>query len=93
MSRILIVLMVVALVMLQFKIWFSPSGVIEGIHLHRAIAQQEKINMQLAKKNKKLLQQILELKHGEASIELLAREDLGMVKSGETFYQIVDRSN
>ncbi|MGB5305570.1 MAG: septum formation initiator family protein, partial [Gammaproteobacteria bacterium] len=40
--------------------------------------------------NEALNAEVLDLKQGLDAIEEHAREDLGMVKDGETFYQVVE---
>jgi cell division protein FtsB len=33
---------------------------------------------------------VLDLKHGDQAVEARARTELGLIKSGETFYQVVE---
>ena len=50
---------------------------------------QQVENASLAKRNAALAAEVADLKQGQAAIEERARTDLGMVKKGEAFYQIV----
>ena len=47
-------------------------------------------NHELVELHHRLNAEVLDLKQGLDAIEEHAREDLGMVKEGETFYQIVE---
>ena len=73
---------------LQYALWFSHGGVFPTRHLQHDIQQQTQINAQLQARNDKLLTQIKELKSGSVAVETEARNELGMIKPGETFYQV-----
>ena len=59
--------------------------------LQKNITKQQKINDALDKHNQVLIAEIKDLQSGNAAIEARARNDLGMVKKGEVFYQVVKR--
>ena len=75
--------------LLQYALWFSPGGVISIWHLQHVIKQQQQSNANLAKRNSAIHADIRDLKSGNKAIEAHARQDLGMIKSNETFYQVV----
>jgi len=81
--------LVVCFVLLQRGLWFTTSGLPHGWSLSRKITQQRRENEKLKKENAQRWQEVKDLKHGKSAIEEHARMDLGMVKKGETFYQIV----
>lgn len=58
--------------------------------LDEAIAAQAEKNAHLKERNQTLFAEVDDLKQGLEAVEERARYDLGMVKKGETFYQIVD---
>ena len=87
--KIVIFLLVILLLILQYQMWFSRSGIVPTIHLKHAVAQQTKENQKLIKRNEQLLKNIQALKHSHDSVKTLAREELGMVKKGEVYYQFV----
>jgi cell division protein FtsB len=78
------------LVLLQYPLWFGNGGVFAVWRLHREIAAQQKENDQLKERNRTLEAQVNDLKQGLEVIEGRARSELGMVKKGETFYQVID---
>ncbi len=75
--------------LLQYEFWFSDGGIKTVWDLKKSIVKQEKINANLDQKNQILVAEIKDLRSGNEAIEAHARNDLGMVKNGETFYQIV----
>jgi cell division protein FtsB len=87
--RIIAGLLLTALVVLQYRLWASPGGMREVWRLEKAITVQVEENERLEQRNKTLAAEVRDLKEGRTAIEERARTDLGMVKSNETFFQIV----
>ncbi len=77
------------LVFLQYRLWFQPGGVIEMVQLKKQLAVEQVKNEQLKKRNQLVLLQVQHLQKNQDAVELRARQELGMVKKGETFYQVV----
>jgi cell division protein FtsB len=77
-------------VLLQFKLWFGEGSMKDVWTLDDAIAVQAAENAQLKERNQTLAAEVADLKQGYEAIEERARYDLGMIKEGETFYQVVD---
>jgi cell division protein FtsB len=75
--------------LLQYKLWFASNGISETVQLKKNIATQKTNNEKIITANTLLASQIKTLQQGKASIENMAREELGMIKPGETFYQFV----
>ena len=78
-----------AILLLQYRVWFSEDGVRELDRLKKAVATQRSENDQLAERNKQLAAEVRDLKTGLDALEERARSDLGMISSNETFYQVV----
>jgi cell division protein FtsB len=77
------------LLLLQYPLWFGSGGVIAVWQLNREIAAQHAENAKLRERNDALDAEVKDLKQGSAAIEERARAELGMVKKGETFFQVV----
>ena len=77
-------------VLLQFKLWFGDGSIKDGWLLQDAIVAQSTENSQLKERNQALAAEVDDLKQGLEAIEERARNELGMIKKGETFYQVVD---
>lgn len=87
--RWITLLLVPVLLMLQAQLWFSDGGAREVSRLQRQVDAQELENASLAARNAALMAEVRDLKGGTAAAEERARSDLGMILSGETFFQIV----
>ncbi|MGB7934352.1 MAG: cell division protein FtsB [Gammaproteobacteria bacterium] len=88
--RKLILFLVILLVYLQYRLWLGDGGLLELWNVHQEVEAQRDENARLRERNEALDAQVLDLKQGLDAIEERAREDMGMVKQGETFYQIVE---
>ena len=86
----LVILLVILLVYLQYKLWFGESSLQDVWQLHQEVEFQRQENIELRERNAALEAEVQDLKQGFDAIEEHAREDLGMVKEGETFYQVVE---
>jgi cell division protein FtsB len=87
-SRIFIIALLLALGLLQYKLWLSPDGVPQYWRLKHQIADMENSNTELQTKNAHVMAEVENLKQGNDAIEERARNDLGLVKPSEVFYQI-----
>ncbi|MGE5624998.1 MAG: cell division protein FtsB [Bacillota bacterium] len=87
--RLVPLILLILLVALQFQLWFGVGNVPSAARLKHQVEVQDTENANLTKRNAALAAEVGDLKQGQAAIEERARTDLGMVKQGETFYQIV----
>ena len=91
MLRWLALLLFVALIALQFKLW-SGNGSMRAVdNLRVAVKKQADENVKLQQRNQALAADVLDLKHGDQAIESRARTELGLIKPGEVFYQVVEQ--
>ncbi len=81
--------LLVLLVLLQYRLWLGEGGMREVSRLRAEIGTQREENQQLKERNRTLSAEVQDLKKGTIAIEERARTDLGMVGTGETFYQVV----
>jgi len=82
-------LLLTLFVALQYQLWFSQGGILDARVMQHSVALQKKVNERYKKRNDQLVADIANLKNGHQAIEARARRDLGMVKKGEVFYQVV----
>lgn len=87
--KLLPILLVMLLIFLQYRLWFQSGGVIEMMKLKKALSLEQEQNFKLKQRNDLLLSQVQFLQKEKEGVESRAREELGMIKKGETFYQIV----
>lgn len=77
--------------LLQYRLWFGDGNVRE---LHRLGERIEELKQEGAKRrerNAALEAEVMDLKQGTDAIEERARHELGMIKEGEVFIQVIDR--
>ena len=85
-----ITLILFALILLwQYPLWLGKGGWIRVWELDRQVEVQQKINQQTKTRNAVLDAEVRDLKQGTEAIEERARSDLGMIKPGEVFFQVV----
>ncbi len=89
--RVIIGGLAALLVILQFQLWSPESGLPHVWRLNSAVAEQEKENERLRERNAALEADVRDLKDGMEALEERARSELGMIREGETFYQVADQ--
>lgn len=88
--RALVVALAVLLLLLQYSMWFGRGGVRDVASLKDQIAAQEAENAKLDARNNALLAEVMDLKQGMDAIEEIARSEMGMVRQGEVFFQVLE---
>ena len=73
---------------LQYRLWVGNGSLAQVASLTQQIADQHAENDTLLERNRVLDAEVLELKKGLETVEERARHELGMVKDGETLYQL-----
>ena len=89
MKPIVFVLTVVFLGM-QYKLWFGDGSIPHVYQLKQQLENQQRKNQGLLSRNSEIDAEVIELKSGNQSLVEIARNELGMVKADETYYQILD---
>lgn len=88
--RLIQIALLLLILVLQYRYWFAENGYADKKRLEKEIAAlQQEVKVQKAT-NDKLRARVDDLKSGNDAIEDLARQDLGLVKPGETYIIVVD---
>lgn len=87
--KILIGVLIIILIGLQYKLWLGDGSLSEVVQLSRELEAQKQKLRQLEERNRVLEAQVLDLQNGFDAFEEKARNDLGMIKQGETFIQLI----
>lgn len=90
--RSILLIFVALFFLLQYQLWFATGGILSAYRLNKNLNYQVAENKKLEERNAILMADIFDLKHGNQAIEERARNDLGMIKRGEVFYQIPNPS-
>jgi cell division protein FtsB len=88
--RWLLLTLLVLLGVLQYRLWIAEGSVAEQHRLQLQIEEQTRINGELQARNAVLEREVMELQTGKKGVEQRAREQLGLVRQGETFYQVIE---
>ncbi|EAR63060.1 cell division protein FtsB [Neptuniibacter caesariensis] len=90
MYRWLIVALIILFIGLQYRLWFGENNLRDIWTLNSKIELQQEINQELNQRNSELEAEVQDLKQGLSALEERARSELGMIKEGETFFQLVE---
>ena len=91
--KILLAVLILILIGLQYKLWFGDGSLSEVVQLSRELEIQKQRLRELEERNKILEAQVLDLQTGLDAFEEKARNDLGMIKEGETFIQLIPKQD
>lgn len=87
--NILAILLLALLIFFQYRLWFESGGIYDMLQLKKLLMTQMNENKELKRRNEELLFQIRRFQNDQGATEARARNELGMIKKDETFYQIV----
>lgn len=91
--RWLTLLLLLFLVLLQYRLWFAEGSLAELHRLESELVRQDTVNLELRARNRELEAEVIELQRGTEALEEKARNELGMVKKGETLYVVTDKED
>ena len=89
----LILVLILLLGALQYRLWVGEGSIAELHSLKREIAFEESELERLRARNRELQAEVDDLREGSEAIEERARSELGMIKPGEIFIQVIERPN
>ncbi len=92
MLRPVTLILLALILLLQYPLWLGKGSWLKVWDIDRQVDAQKKINQQTEIRNAALNAEVLDLKKGTEAIEERARNDLGMIKRDEIFFQIIGQS-
>jgi cell division protein FtsB len=90
-GRIIFAVLVLMFVGLQYKLWFDKGSVPRAHALEQDLNELNAKNDEAKQKNAVLEADVRDLEKAGEAIEERARSELGMVKKGETLFQVKER--
>ena len=87
--KIIALVLLVLFIWLQYKIWLEDGGIPEVIQLQEEVEQVKTEVEKLQERNSSLDAEVKDLKKGLDAIEERARSEMGMIKEGEVYYQVI----
>ena len=77
------------ILLLQYPLWFGKGSWLKVWDNNRQLEAQKTVNEQARLRNAVLDAEVRDLKRGTEALEERARSELGMVKQGEVFFQVI----
>ncbi len=90
MIRWLVPILLLLLAVLQYRLWVGEGSLAEVHALRAEIAEQEAEIDAMQERNAALEAEVESLRSGFDALEERARSELGMIKRGETFLQVIE---
>ena len=81
------------IVLVQVPLWLGKGGWLRVWEVDRQLETQRGRNAELQARNRSLEAEVLDLKQGVDALEERARYELGMIRSDEVFFQIVEKGS
>jgi len=88
--RLITVSLAVLLLLIQYPLWLGKGGWLRVWDLDNQVAAAQKKNEELRARNAMLNSEVRDLREGTGAVEERARYELGMIKDGEIFVQILE---
>ena len=89
--RVLLGVLLLLFVLLQYAIWAGKNNVIDLFALNSTLNELTEENKKLRMRNDRLHAEVIDIKSRLSAIEAHARSELGLIKPGETFFQIIEK--
>lgn len=88
--RLITLTLAALLLLIQYPLWLGKGGWLRAWDLDGQVKAAQQKNDELRARNAKLESEVRDLRDGTAAVEERARYELGMVKQGEIFIQILE---
>lgn len=87
--RLLFLVLLALVCLIQYPLWLGKGGWFKVWDLQKQVAAQRAVNDGMRARNAALDAEVRDLQTGTGALEERARSELGMMKDGEVFVQIV----
>lgn len=88
--RWILLISLLLVVGLQYRLWWGEGGRLELQRLQQQAQDAQRENAILRERNADMARQVMDLKSGQTVLEQRAREELGLARDDEVYYQFVD---
>ena len=89
--RVLLGVLLLLFVFLQYAIWAGKNNILDLFALNSTLNELTEQNQRLRNRNDRLHAEVVDIKSRLSAIEAHARSELGLIKPGETFFQIIGK--
>ena len=90
--KLLAIALVSMIALLQYPLWLGKGSWLRVWEVNQQLISQRETNKEWTVRNAALDAEVRDLKQGYDAIEEIARSELGMIKQGEIFFQVVDNN-
>ena len=90
--KYIIAVIILLIVLLQYRLWFGDGSIAEIKAYQQELAEMKKQAEEKRQRNAALYAEVLDLRKGQEAIEERARNELGMIKENETFFQVLEKN-
>lgn len=88
--RVVTYILLALVLLLQYPLWFGKGSWLKVWDINQKLETQQSINEEVQQRNAALDAEVRDLKRGTDAIEERARSELGMIRQGEFFIQVID---
>lgn len=88
--KLLLGVLAILFVLLQYRLWFGEGSLAEVFKLERELAEQNRQTAGLEARNEELRAEVESLRKDDDAMEARARKELGLIREGETYFQLID---
>ena len=90
MMRILLSIIILLVALLQYRLWYGDGGIEEITALQQRLDDLNDEVQEKRERNEALYAEVEDLRQGQEALEERARDELGMMREGETFFQVLE---
>jgi cell division protein FtsB len=88
--KILLSIIILLIVLLQYRSWYGDGGIEEIKAYQKRLDDLTEQVEEKRERNEALYAEVEDLRKGQEAVEERAREELGMIREGETFFQVLE---
>jgi cell division protein FtsB len=88
--KILLSIIILLVSLLQYRLWYGNGGIEEIKALQQRLDDLKEQVEEKKERNEALYAEVEDLRKGQEALEERARDELGMIREGETFFQVLE---
>ncbi len=88
--KILLSVIFLLIILLQYRLWYGDGGIEEIKAYQQRLDDLQAQVEEKKERNEALYAEVEDLRKGQEAVEERARDELGMIKEGETFFQVLE---
>ncbi len=90
--KFIIIFIILFTAHLQYRLWYGNDGSIPQIKAYELrLAELKKQVEEKQQRNAALYAEVEDIRQGQDALEERARDELGMIREGETFFQVIEK--